>query len=849
MERRALVRIRRIFITTTIFLQVFLSPPASACPSSCVCKWKGGKQTVECINKGLTALPDGMDAGTQVLEFSGNNLQVLGRDRFLRAGLLHLQRIYVSNCRIASVDDHAFRGLTNLVELDLSNNRITRLPSPTTFADFPALMRLSLSNNPITRLPSRAFFPLASLVTLEMSGCKIDIVEDMAFSGLDSLEWLKLDGNNLRTIGGESSSILPASLHGVDLHHNPWHCDCKLLGLRSWLLRYNIPHSIEPRCKTPPRLANKAVKSLPPHDLACLPDVSPTAMFLEIAEGRNASLLCRVSAIPDATVSWWFRGRVLQNATLVAPGLHLYYFLEEVVPGGNSPPSSSAGQEKRSELFIINANALEGNGTYACVAENAAGAAQSNYTVRIVVREERSEGAEVEAASTSILPPEYAVVVISAAVAALVLLVALTATVVALALRCRRKKRRRRKKERSKAAAALTDHGKVSSAGGEAVTGCISASGRTADVGGVVGVRDCSGGGTNGKANGSLMVPHERLHHEMTVMGSGGSVVLTGSGMGHRQRPQSSLSCTVAPSSNGVGFGDRNPDLINDTTGSNDAEICKERRREAGDGEEKSEGDREEDGVNGGSSGYQDTVESISEEFSEDGKARSVATSPVGRGPGLRLLRDVPPKMAYPGRGARTPVYHYVPHPQHFHQHAADVHLSPGRFLDGDGYPIDYGLPKMPLSLPLAPMPPLNAAPPAEHSGFYRTLPHRRAANAGPANRYSRDAEYYPVALVGTSYEPPVRYQREGYPYASTQNGVNPTVYSPVASPPEEGVSPPDPAFLPSPPAPYKGDTHDSPKACCSGQECEMRSPPGVATSSPLQESPDEGYEDDGTEI
>ncbi|XP_071445259.1 uncharacterized protein kek2 [Hetaerina americana] len=912
---------RPCLVTAVLVLQFFVSmfPPTASCPTSCVCKWKGGKQTVECLNKGLAALPDGMDTGTQVLEFSGNNLQVLGRDRFLRAGLLHLQRIYVSRCRLGSIDDHAFRGLANLVELDLSDNLLSRLPSPTTFADFPSLMRLSLSNNPIRRIPSRAFYPLTSLVTLEISGCEVEVIEEMAFSGLDSLEWLKLDGNRLRTIGGgagggssaEASAILPASLHGVDLHHNPWHCDCRLLGLRSWLLRYNIPHSIEPRCNTPVRLATKPVKSLPPHDLACLPDVSPTAMFLEIAEGRNASLLCRVSAIPDATVSWWFRGRILQNATLVAPGLHLYYFLEEVVPGGNTPPSSS-GQEKRSELFIINANAAEGNGTYACVAENAAGAAQSNYTVRIVVREERGEGVEMEAASTAILPPEYAVVVISAGVAALVLLVALSATVAALALRCRRKRRRRRKKERSKAAAALTDHGKVSSVGGDAVVGIVATSGRPIEPGGCgVVVREAGGGpggvvGGNGKANGSLITPQNRLHHEMTMMGASASVVLANTGMGHRQRHGGGvLSCAGGAGPTGTGggaFGERNPDLINDTTGNSDAEACKERLREAGDGEEKVEeegGREEESNGNSGPNSYQEAMENIIEEFSEDGKVRSIATSPVGQGgPGLRLLRDVPPKAAY-GRGQpmRPPAaYRYAPsHPQHFHQHTADVHLSPGRFLDSDGYPMDYGLPKiphapMPLSLPLVPMPPLNTtAPPGDH--FYRTLPHRRAAPPTAAPRYSRDAEYYPVAVVGgSSYEPPgaVRYQREGYPYSSPPTTATPPPAYPTTPGGEDvSFSPTDPAFLPSPPAAYKGgDTPGdqpetgpssgrvsaaSPKACC-GEECSAGTDGGpqspsvgpaghhhsrpqqpVSSGGPhpptLQESPDEGYEDDGTEI
>ena len=34
-------------------------------PKVCTCKWKGGKQTVECINASLSNIPN-IEAGTQV---------------------------------------------------------------------------------------------------------------------------------------------------------------------------------------------------------------------------------------------------------------------------------------------------------------------------------------------------------------------------------------------------------------------------------------------------------------------------------------------------------------------------------------------------------------------------------------------------------------------------------------------------------------------------------------------------------------------------------------------------------------------------------------------------------------
>lgn len=46
---------------------------AVECPESCSCKWKGGKETVECVNASLTAIPD-MAADTQVLDLGSNRL-------------------------------------------------------------------------------------------------------------------------------------------------------------------------------------------------------------------------------------------------------------------------------------------------------------------------------------------------------------------------------------------------------------------------------------------------------------------------------------------------------------------------------------------------------------------------------------------------------------------------------------------------------------------------------------------------------------------------------------------------------------------------------------------------------
>ena len=81
-----------------------------------------------------------------------------------------------------------------------------------------------------------------------------------------------------RKITPLSNSRIPP-LH-MQLHDNPFHCDCRLLDFSHWVSNSGIPRTLEPVCHLPARLSNRTLISLDlSKDLACLPQVE--AFFFE----------------------------------------------------------------------------------------------------------------------------------------------------------------------------------------------------------------------------------------------------------------------------------------------------------------------------------------------------------------------------------------------------------------------------------------------------------------------------------------------------------------------------------------------------------------------------------------
>ncbi|EDV33641.1 uncharacterized protein Dana_GF13866, isoform E [Drosophila ananassae] len=380
----------RLILTLTQHLRLLLwllfcccqlaqSVVEAECPAVCECKWKSGKESALCLNANLTHIPQPLDAGTQLLDLSGNEIQSIPDDSFASAQLLNLQKVYLARCHLKLIERHAFRKLINLVELDLSQNFLSAIPSLALF-HVSELRELRLSGNPILLVPDDAFGHVPQLVKLELSDCRLGHIAIRAFSGLESsLEWLKLDGNRLSEVRSGTITSL-ASLHGLELAGNDWNCSCSLRPLRAWMLQQNIPSGIPPSCASPPRLSGRAWDKLDVDDFACVPQIVATDTTAHGVEGRNITMSCYVEGVPQPAVKWLLKNRLIAN-------------LSAGEGDTDSEPRTAAATQGRktyvvnmlrnaSNLTILTAD-MQDAGIYTCAAENKAGKVEASVTLAV----------------------------------------------------------------------------------------------------------------------------------------------------------------------------------------------------------------------------------------------------------------------------------------------------------------------------------------------------------------------------------------------------------------------------------------------------------------------------------
>lgn len=359
-------------------------PDWTDCPAVCRCKWTSGKKSALCPDAGLTTLPASLDPDMQVLDLSGNRIPALQAEIFKRAGLVNLQRVFLRNAGIYEIHAESFKDMRILIEIDLSDNHVTSL-EPDTFLGNERLRILILSGNPLGTLCDKQFPVLQHLRNLELQRCSLTEIHGNAFAHLTGLEFLKLDSNYLEYL--ESSVIASLSkLKTLTLDSNRWRCDCRMRGLRTWLIpdASSKLYSTSQICSGPPRLAGRRWEDVKPVEFACEPEVFVLASTIQEETNGNLSLACLATGDPEPEVWWQLNGGPVNATKSEQPytGTLVVYATSEVVGTAANNDKSFRIAERWSNLTVYNVSDGDA-GEYACFARNIAGLARDTISVAI----------------------------------------------------------------------------------------------------------------------------------------------------------------------------------------------------------------------------------------------------------------------------------------------------------------------------------------------------------------------------------------------------------------------------------------------------------------------------------
>ncbi|KGL79384.1 Leucine-rich repeat-containing protein 32, partial [Tinamus guttatus] len=289
---------------------------------------------VSCKGAGLHEFPKELGQGVQHLELSNNFIQNLSESRVPWSGQLEhldvcfnqleavseralarlprlrslllgsnrLDRNYVANGR-------AFRWLRNIEVLDLSANNLESHMAGWYLSNLTTLRRLDLSGNRMTRLPAGIFRSAPELGELNLSNNYIMVIEEGAFEALRDLRVLNLALNSLHCI----SSFTLTQLRVLNLSHNALelfdveqedeqHYLLQVLDLsHNHLLFFpELPHA---HSLTHLNLSNNAIASLLPSSHHPAEFVLPYAGVARHDNNRSWSSMAHLTNVADLDLS------------------------------------------------------------------------------------------------------------------------------------------------------------------------------------------------------------------------------------------------------------------------------------------------------------------------------------------------------------------------------------------------------------------------------------------------------------------------------------------------------------------------------------------------------------------
>ncbi|XP_014167126.2 leucine-rich repeat and fibronectin type III domain-containing protein 1-like protein, partial [Geospiza fortis] len=390
------------------------SPP---CPKRCSCQNLSPSFTILCTKTGLLFVPPGIDRRTAELRLMDNFITVLRRRDFANmTQLIHLtlsrntisqimpyafsdlrglHALHLDSNRLTSIDEDHFKGLINLRHLILSNNQLSFI-SPKSLDDFlETIEDLDLSYNNLVDVPWGTVAKLSNVNTVSLDHNLIEFVPEGIFSNLHKLARLDMTSNKLKKIPPDplfsripvyaKSKGSPLTSLVLSFGGNPLHCNCELV----WLRRLTREDDLE-TCASPPELMGKYFWSIREEEFVCEPPmITHRTPKLVTAVGQSASLKCKAVGDPDPYVRW-------------------------IAPDGKLVANTSRTVSYENGTLDILEASMGDQGTFTCIASNAAGESTAPVEFRVVPEGNGTECEDEEGKKAATARPEPSDILISA---------------------------------------------------------------------------------------------------------------------------------------------------------------------------------------------------------------------------------------------------------------------------------------------------------------------------------------------------------------------------------------------------------------------------------------------------